>query len=201
MARQHSAPNATVPAPGEIPADFTYRNEPSQPIPVTPRRGHALPQATQPSWGLWPLGYQPARITSWLSTADTWQPIDSNHGHPYFAVHKPGPYPPATWPMRLSVIVPTHTMERHLGYQDADLHRRTQPSTPINAHPNWVDVSTGQAVDRSARSHLTVPGVAVYTVELHSDEELRAALAVHDAIMRGNPEPYMLQAALQRRTD
>lgn len=92
-------------------------------------------------------------------------------------------------------------MERHLGYQDPDLHRRTQPSTPINAHPNWVDVSTGQPVDRSARSHLTVPGVAVYTVEITSDEQLRDTLAAHDEIMRTSPETYMLQAALQRRTD
>lgn len=103
--------------------------------------------------------------------------------------------------MRFSVIVPTHTMERHLGYQDPDLHHRTQPSTPIHAHPNWVDVSTGKAVDRNARNHLTVPGVAVFTTAINSHEELRDTLATHDAIMRTSPETYMLQAALQRRTD
>lgn len=185
--------------PGDIPADFHYRREGSQPIDVSPRRGPK--PVTTPTWGLWPLGYRPASVSAWLTAADLWQPTDTPAGHPYLAICQPDQYPPTDWPIRFSVIVPTRTMDRHLGYHDEDLHRRTQPSTPIHAHPNWVNLSTGQAVDRSERNHLTVPGVAVFTTELTNDQDLRATLATHDAILRTSPETYLLQAALQRRTD
>jgi hypothetical protein len=190
-----------APLPGDIPADFVYRSEPSQPIRLTPRRRPGKEVTPAPSWGLWSLGYQPAKVSSWLSTAESWQPVGTQAGHPYFTVHKPDRYPPTPWPLQLTVVVPTHTMDRHLEYQDADLHRRAQPSTPIHGHPNWVDVTSGKTVDRSERSHLTVPGVPVYTVTVHSNEELRDVLSVHDQIMRSSPETYTLQAALQRRTE
>lgn len=183
-------------AAGHIPADFTYRTKEdiARESAAQTRQSITHRIRAQRTWGLAPLGYMPAKIVTWVPNTDTWQPLDTDYGHPYIAIHWNDTHDfHGQWYARVTVIVPDPPhAQPGIAESTGPRNVRTRLSN------NWTDARTGLLLEQDNQAIYMAPGVPVYTKTIASQAQFNEILASQDLILFTDPEQYVVYAALLR---
>lgn len=186
----HRIVDRTRPA-GHIPEDFRYltrQHAIDEALKEHRTNRHRIYDAAARS-GLTPLGYETPRVGQTAESTDGWQLTGTPQGHPYLAINWKNTHDfNGQWYARVTVIVPI-----------IDTHSQISTRTNRIMYTAYTNVDTGtiSVPNRFVYdAHQTMPGIPVYTTVITSEEQFRQVLAEQDAILRTDPEQYMVYAAL-----